>query len=253
MNLLQVTAASFRLYSNHIGWHLLGGLALVLSTLVGVGLMCGALLAGMLLAIPFGPDGGWIRQPLAAALILLTLGAGALGGSVVIFASLGAFVHVCAQIGAGVREITVLGFLDYMRRFGHVFWAIGILQAMLGSLAALPFVIASMLLSSAWEPVLFIGAVFGILAFFLAQWPLWLAFGAQVVERGGVLGSIGLAVRTSLRAPISSLAGLLLLGIAFSLPLPMLLFYPVYFYFVFAPLAADFGLVYYEASRGMLK
>jgi hypothetical protein len=253
MNLLQVTAASVRLYSNHLGWHLLGGLALVLSTLVGLGLVCGALLASMLLATPFGPNGEWIRQPLAAGLIFLTLGAGALAGSLILFAAAGAFVHVCAQIGAGVREITVMGFLDYMRRFGHVFWAIGILQIALGALAALPFIIAAVLLSSAWEPVLLIGAAVGILAFFLAQWPLWLAYGAQVVERAGLFGSIGLSVRTAMRAPLTSLAGLLLVGIGFALPLPMLLFYPIYFYFVFAPLAADFGLLYYEASRGMLK
>ena len=52
---------------------------------------------------------------------------------------------------------------------------------------------------------------------------------------------------------LCSMAGVLILAVLFTFPLPMLIFYPLYFFFLFAPLAAIFGVVYFEAARGMIE
>ncbi|VVB57626.1 Uncharacterised protein [uncultured archaeon] len=253
MNLLQIISTTLRLYAGHIGWHLLAGFALLLSTLVACGLLSGTLLVSMFVAAPYGVEGEWVHEPLAVLEIGILLTAGLVAGSWVLLSTLGAFMHTCAQIGAGVREITVLGFLEYARQFGASFWAIGMVQMTLGSIVALPFLLLSPLLSSVWGPLAALGVALAALAFFLIQWPVWLAMQAQVVDRHGAAASIGLAFRTSMGAPLTSFVALALLGVGFVLPLPMLIFYPIYFFFIFAPLSADFGLVYYEAARGLLK
>jgi hypothetical protein len=253
MNFLQVISASFRLYSKHLGWHLLASLELAVAMLVGLGLFCGALLASMLLATAAGSEGSWIKQPLTAGFILITLGVGLIAASFVVFAAFGSFIHTCAQIGAGVREITILGFIEYMLEHGHTYWIISIVQIGIGAGIAFILLALGWLLKGMSGALFAIFAIAAIVAFFAAQFPFWLAFCAQAVERKGAIKSLELALKTSMRSPISSFAGMIFVELAFAIPLPMLIFYPIYFYFVFAPLAADFALVYYEASRGLLK
>ncbi len=253
MNLLQILSTALRLYSNHTGWHLLAGFALFLFTLISFGLFSCALIASMFIAAPYGVEGGWAHNWLAIVEIAGALFVGLLVASFVLFAAMGAFIHTCAQVGAGVREITVMGFLEYAHRFSFTFWIIGMVQTVLGSVVALPFLLLTPLLSSLWGPLILLGPALAGIAFFLMQWPVWLAMQAQVVDRRGALGSIALAWRTSVSAPLTGMVALMLTGIAFAALLPMLIFYPIYFFFIFMPLATDFALVYYEAARGLLK
>lgn len=252
MNLLRIGLTTIQLYRAHAGWYTLAGLALFLTTMVGIGLMVGALLFDMLLALFWGTEGQWIRYAPAVASILIMTASGFVVSSVIIFAGLGAFVHACAQIGAGVREVTVLNFLEYMRRFGGTFWPIGIAQLLLGCMAALPILIIGTWLVG-WSVLMLLFILLAGLAFIVMQWPLWLAFGAQVVDRRGTIASCAGSVGISASSPLTSLVGVLILGVLFMVPLPMLVFYPLYFFLLFAPLAAIFGVVYYEAARGMIK
>ncbi len=253
MNFLQVVRTTFSLYRSHVGWYTLAGLSLFLTTAVGIGLMVGALLFDMLLALFWGTEGQWVRYPPAVASILIMTGSGFIVSSVLVFAGLGAFVHACAQVGAGVREITVLGFLEYMRRFGGSFWPIAMAQLILGFAAAIPIIALGVWLLGAGSVLMIAILLLAILAFVIMQWPLWLAFGAQVVDRRGAIRSMMNAMGVSVSAPITSLIGVLTLGVLFVVPLPMLVFYPLYFFLFFAPLAAIFGVVYYEAAKGMIK
>lgn len=253
MNLLQITKTTLSLYRAHAGWYTLAGLALFLTTMVGIGLMVGTLLFDMIIALFWGTEGQWIRYAPAVAAILAMTASGFIVSGVLVFAGLGAFVHACAQIGAGAREVTVLNFLEYMRRFGGTFWPIGIAQLVLGCMAAVPVLLAGAWLAGVWSILMIFVILFAILAFAVMQWPLWLAFGAQVVDRRGSIGSMTSAAGISFSSPLTSLIGVLILGGLFIVPLPMLVFYPLYFFLLFAPLAAIFGVVYYEAARGMIK
>ena len=253
MNLLQITRTTLSLYRAHAGWYTLAGLALFLTTAVGAGLIIGTLLFDMLLALFWGTQGQWIHYAPAVAAILVMTASGFIVSSVLVFAGLGAFIHACAQIGAGVREVTVIGFLEYIRRFGGSFWPIGMAQLILGGVLAIPILVAGTWLVGAGS-ILMIAVIFAaILAFIIMQWPLWLAFGAQVVDRRGAMRSMMSAAGVSFSAPFTSMVGVLVLGMLFMVPLPMLVFYPLYFFLLFAPLAAIFGVVYYEAARGMIK
>ena len=253
MNLLQVLTTTLRLYSTSVGWYLFAGLLLFLSSLVGLGLFCCSLLASMVLASPFGEEGQWLHNPPAALLIFGCLGMGALCASAVRSASAGAFVHLCAQIGSGRREITLLGYLEYGKRNGIAFWTISLVRWALELAAMSPFILVAALFGPVWAPLAVVMALFCVGAFVLAQWPLWLAFSAQAVERRGVMASIRASLYCARRAPGSGLAAVLILGAAMLIAAPMLVFYPLYFFFVFMPLSTVMGLVYYESSRGMLK
>ena len=253
MNLLQVTRTTLLLYRSHAGWYALAGLALFLTTMVGIGLMIGTLLFDMLLALFWGTAGQWIHYAPAMAAVLLMTASGFIVSSVIVFAGLGAFIHACAQIGAGVRDVTVINFLEYMRRFGGSFWPIGIMQLILGGVLAIPVLLIGTWLAGAGSILMVLVILLAILAFFIMQWPLWLAFGAQVVDRRGAMRSMMSAMSVSFSSPLTSMTGVLVLGVLFMVPLPMLVFYPLYFFFLFAPLAAIFGVVYYEAARGMIK
>ncbi len=253
MNLLQITKTTLSLYRAHAGWYTLAGLALFLTTTVGIGLMVGTLLFDMLLALFWGTEGQWIHYAPAVASIIVMTASGFIVSSVLIFAGLGAFVHACAQIGAGVREITIINFLEYMRRFGGSFWPIGMAQLILGCALAIPVLLVGTWLAGANSILAVAVLILAILAFIIMQWPLWLAFGAQVVDRRGAIHSMMSAAGVSFSAPLTSMVGVFGLGVLFMVPLPMLVFYPLYFYLLFAPLAAIFGVVYYEAARGMIK
>lgn len=253
MNLLQVLSTTFRLYSSHIGWYLFAALLLFLAALVGLGLFSSSLLAGMVLATPYGPDGEWIQNPTAALLIFGCLGAGLLFASVVLAAAAGAFAHLCAQIGAGTREITVLSFLEYAKKSGLTFWSIGMIQMAVGLAAMSPFLLLAILLGRAWMPLILVAALASAAAFFAAQWPVWLAFSAQVVERRGMMASLKSSWLCARRAPMPGLAAVAIWGIAFLVPTPMFIFYPIYFFFIFMPVSTVMGLVYYESSKGMLR
>ena len=253
MNLLQVLSTTFRLYSSHIGWYLFAALLLFLAALVGLGLFSSSLLASMVLATPYGPDGEWIQNPMAALLIFSCLGAGVLFASVVLAAAAGAFAHLCAQIGAGTREITVLSFLEYAKKNGLTFWSISMIQMVMGGVATIPFILLAVLLGRVWAPLIILTALAAVAAFFAVQWPVWLAFSAQVVERRGLMASLKSSWLCARRAPMSGLAAVAIWGIAFLFPTPMLIFYPIYFFFIFMPLTTVMGLVYYESSRGMLR
>lgn len=253
MNLLQVISTTFRLYSSHVGWYLFAGLMLFLSALVGFGLFSSSLLASMMLSLPYGENGGWIQNPMAALLIIGCLSTGALIASAVLLAAIGSFTHICAQIGSGAREITILGFLEYAKKWGLTFWFIGMAQTALGLAVLLPVVVLAVLLEKVWQPLLIVGLIIGGIAFFLAQWPLWLAFSAQVVERRGVMGAAKSSLVCARRAPISGMAAMGISSAALLVPTPMLIFYPIYFFFVFMPLSTVLSLVYYESSKGMLR
>ncbi len=253
MNLLQIIRTSISLYRAHAGWYTLAGLGLFLTTTVSIGLMVGAILFDMIIALYFGTDGQWIKYPLGVAAVLMTTACGFIISSFLLFGGLGAFVHFCAQIGAGVREITVLGYLEYIKRFGGSFWPIGMTQLITGSVVALPILIVGVWLTPGWLVLTLLAVFISIFAFAVAQWPFWLAFGAQVVERKGSITSLKNALGVSLAAPATTMAGVLMLAVLFTFPLPMLIFYPIYFFFLLAPFAAIFGVVYYEAAKGMIQ
>jgi len=126
-------------------------------------------------------------------------------------------------------------------------------QGLVGLAAMIPFVLLGRALERIWAPLLAADFILASAAFFMVQWPLWLAFGAQVVDRRGAAAALASSLRSARQAPGAGLVAVILAWLAFFVPLPMLIFYPPYFFFVFMPLAAIFSLVYYEASCGMLR
>ncbi len=253
MNLLQIILLTVRLWRSQLPWYALAGLTLFFSMLIGSGIFSGTLIADGALALSFGPAGTWINQPLVLLAILLTTAVGFLAASYLLSAGIGAFLHSCAQIGAGHREINLVGYVEYAVGQGPRFWLIALLVASLMALLSVPVALLGLLLSAYWAPAFPIALALAIAIALLVALPFWLSFPAQVVRHAGVMPSLLGSLKASIRSPIASLLLLLLLLFFFFAPMVFLVFYPVYFFFFFAPLAGTLMLVYYEAVLGLIK
>lgn len=253
MNLLYLLTWSVRLYTRQAVWYLLAGLMLFLTTLMALGLPTAALLLDAALALYFGPGGSWISKPPAAGLIFIVFLAGLAGGSFMLFAGTGAFLRACAQIAAGRREINLLGHADYMREEGMEFWKIGMAHLAAGVVGLTPGVglalnpaLAAAGLSG---PMLALGAALGV----LMQGPLWMAMPAQALWHKGSGRSLGMAWRAAMAQPLAAAVAYAALLVALLLPTSVLMFYPIYIFFIFMPWAALVALLYLEALKDQLQ
>lgn len=253
MNLLQIFSMALRLWRNNAAWYALAGLALFLTAFISAGLLGGLLIFDALVALLFGPAGAWIARPPVALTMAGITGLGLLLVLFFFFSGLGAFMHFCAQIGAGKKEINLLAFLEYGRLHGPSFWVVGLLEQAVAMLFALPVLLLGWALSSVYPTLLPVALLLALMVYFVAQLPFWLAFPAQIVARKGALASLSASVKASVSSPIGSLCVLLLISLMMALPAPLFIFYPIYFFLIFMPMATVLELVYFEATQGLIK
>lgn len=253
MNLLEILSMTLRIYRANGAWFSLAGFTLLLASLISSGVLVGAFLLDALIALFFGPAGSWISKPPVAAAILGVTLAGLMLSTFLLFSSIGAFMHFCAQIGAGRREINMLAFLEYAKMHGPAFWLIGMVHQMVGLLISTPFVVAAFLSLSSMPILAWVLLALGVAGYTFGQLPFWLAYPAQIINRKGAFRSLGVSLKASLSAPFTSLTVLFLLFLLGALPAVTLVLYPIYFFFIFAPLASTLMLVYFEAVQGLIK
>lgn len=253
MNVLQILAMTGRLYRDNIAWYTLAGVALFISTLVASGFFVAVILVDILLALRFGMGGTWIGKPVVVAAMLAVTGVGWLAATLIWFASLGAFMHTCAQIGAGRREISLLSFVDYARMLGLTFWFIGMIEQLAGTILAAPFIVVGVLLGPSLRGAEWAGLAAGGLVFTLAQLPFWLAYPSEIITRRGAIPALINSIKASRSSPVASLVMLLVIFVLAAVPTVVLVFYPIYFFFILAPLVATLVLVHYEAVQGMIR
>ncbi len=253
MNFLQIISMSLRLWQQHLALYALAGLTLFISTFIAAGVFSGALIADGILALSFGPAGTWIQNPLLALVMLASTLLGFLASTVLLCSGTGAFLRSCAQIAAGSREVNLLGFIDYASSQGISFWLITMVMLGIGAVLAVPVLVVGVLLSSSAAWILPAALVVALSLALLVGLPFWLAYAAQVVHRKGALPSLTASVKASAHSPVASLVLLVLLLALFFTPMVFLIFYPIYFFFIFMPIAGNLMLVYYEAAQGLLR
>lgn len=253
MNVLQIITMGWRLYRRNAAWYAMAGLMLFTTAIISAGLFSAGFLIDCGIALVAGRNAVWTTVPAAvisiAAVTMVELAAGAL----IAFSAWGAFTHLCAQIGAGGRQISLIGFFEEISSRGWTYFLIGSAQQAAGLAIALPVFVVGAALGTIFPPIAALAALIALGAWILMQTPFWLAFPAQVVRRQGAVAAVAASLKESLAAPLASIVMLLLLALLALVPLVLNVFYPIYFFFVFAPLYVTMKLVYFEAMSGMLK
>jgi len=243
-----------QIYVARAGLFMIAGLLLAITTLVSFGFGISFILLDGLIALYLGPGGTWISNPVALIAILASTVACGLSITLLLFPSIGAFMHTCAEIGSGSRDIGIMEHLQYLQNNMVKLWLVGLCwQAV--AFAPMAFIlIASVLLKEQIGDILTVlGISVALFVWMMAQFPFWLAFPAYIVKKGGVRASLKNSLVTSIRNPLSSAAILILIYILFIVPSVSFIFYPIYFFLIFTPFAATISLAYYEAAVGMLK
>ncbi|MFH1095835.1 MAG: hypothetical protein V1728_06470 [Candidatus Micrarchaeota archaeon] len=252
MNILQIIAMGWGIYRRNAAWYALAGLMLFTTALISAGLVSAGFLIDCGIALVLGRHAVWTAVPAAVITIALVTLVELAAGAFIAFSAWGAFTHLCARIGAGGRQISLLGFFEEMSAMALTYFLIGSIQQAAGLAVALPVFVVGVAIGTVYAPVAAVAALLAGGVWLLMQLPFWLAFPAQVVQRRGAVASVAASIRASIASPLASLVMLLTLALLALVPLVLNVFYPLYLFFVFAPLYTTMKLVYFEAISGML-
>ncbi|MFH1306642.1 MAG: hypothetical protein ABIH83_03235, partial [Candidatus Micrarchaeota archaeon] len=250
MNIIQILIMGIRIYTSKFGLYILAGLLLALSIIVSMGFGIVFIIIDGLIALFMGPGGAWLYNPISAAAVLLSTLCAILTTSYLFFPSIGAFMHTCAKIGSGRKDVSLMTHFDYMKENMNDFWFIGIIQQAIAGVPALVVLIVAILLGGISHLIVWAGVAVSALVWMVCQFPFWLAFPAKIVKKRGALGSLRNSLKANLKAPVGSIAMLLIIYILIILPAISLVLYPIYFFLMLAPFASIVLLAFYEASEG---
>lgn len=253
MNVFQILILGAQIYASRFAWYILSGVVLAITVIISAGVAACFLIVDALIALQFGYGGTWIQKPLVAAAIGASSVAGLLVFSFMFFASCGAFMRLCAQIGAGGRGISAIEHVEYMQNNAPHFWIIGCVQQGAAAIPALAVLAVSAYAFGFSQIVGGLGFAAALLIWMVLQFPFWLAYPVRIIRGAGVTGCLNGSIKAILKSPLSAAVTLAAMYVLFLVPAISLVLYPIYLFLILAPIVAIMSLAYYEAVEGLLK